>query len=203
MSDMSQITDHTLPPTGRAAGTKWNFHPYSPGLVGGHCIPVDPYYLVHKAEEVGYHPQVILAGRAINDHMPKHVAQMMIKGLNEVGKVIKGSKVLVMGLTYKEDVPDTRESPAAGIVEELKEFGVEVYGYDPMLGRGEVEGFGVRAFEDVKMDGVIVAVAHEEFRRMGVEDVRGFMGDKPVLVDVRGMIDAREAEGKGFCYETL
>ena len=95
MSDMSQITDHTLPPTGRAAGTKWNFHPYSPGLVGGHCIPVDPYYLVHKAEEVGYHPQVILAGRAINDHMPKHVAQMMIKGLNEVGKVIKGSKVLI------------------------------------------------------------------------------------------------------------
>jgi UDP-N-acetyl-D-mannosaminuronate dehydrogenase len=92
---------------------------------------VDPYYLVHKAEEVGYHPQVILAGRAINDHMPKHVAQMMIKGLNEVGKVIKGSKVLIMGLTYKEDVPDTRESPAVGIVEELKEFGVEVYGYDP------------------------------------------------------------------------
>ena len=78
-----------------AAGTKWNFHPYSPGLVGGHCIPVDPYYLVHKAEVVGYHPQVILAGRAINDHMPKHVAQMMIKGLNEVGKVIKGSKVLI------------------------------------------------------------------------------------------------------------
>jgi UDP-N-acetyl-D-mannosaminuronate dehydrogenase len=146
---------------------------------------------------------VILAGRAINDHMPKHVAQMMIKGLNEVGKVIKGSKVLIMGLTYKEDVPDTRESPAAGIVEELKEFGVEVYGYDPLLDRGEIEGFGVRAFEDEKMDGVIVAVAHEEFRRMGMEDVRGFMGDKPVLVDVRGMFDAREAEGKGFCYRTL
>jgi len=94
-----------------AATTKWNFHRYSPGLVGGHCIPVDPYYLVYKAKELGYHPQVILAGRAINDYMPKHVAEMAIKGLNEVGKVIKGSKVLIMGLTYKENVPDTRESP--------------------------------------------------------------------------------------------
>lgn len=88
-----------------AAATKWNFHRYSPGLVGGHCIPVDPYYLVYKAKELGYHPQVILAGRAINDYMPKHVAEMAVKGLNEVGKVIKGSKVLILGLTYKENVP--------------------------------------------------------------------------------------------------
>lgn len=186
-----------------AAGTKWNFHRYSPGLVGGHCIPVDPYYLVHKAVELGFHPQVILAGRAVNDHMPKHVAQMMIKGLNEAGKVIKGSKVLIMGLTYKENVPDTRESPAVGIIEELKEYGVEVYGYDPMLGRGEIEGFGVRAFEDGEMDGVIVAVAHKEFRWMGVADVIGFMGDKPVLIDVRGMFDTEEAGGKGFWYRRL
>ncbi|KAF5434806.1 UDPglucose 6-dehydrogenase/UDP-N-acetyl-D-galactosamine dehydrogenase, partial [Candidatus Methanophagaceae archaeon] len=90
-----------------AAGTKWNFHPYKPGLVGGHCIPVDPYYLVYKAQELGYHPQVILAGRAINDYMPKHVAEMAVKGLNEVGKVIKHSKILILGLTYKENVPDT------------------------------------------------------------------------------------------------
>ena len=110
-----------------AASTKWNFHRYSPGLVGGHCIPVDPYYLVYKAKELGYHPQVILAGRAINDYMPKHVAEMAIKGLNEVGKVIKGSKVLIMGLTYKENVPDTRESPVREMVKELKEFGVNVY----------------------------------------------------------------------------
>ena len=101
-----------------AASTKWNFHRYSPGLVGGHCIPVDPYYLVYKAKELGYHPQVILAGRAINDYMPKHVAEMAIKGLNEVGKV------LIMGLTYKENVPDTRESP---VREMVKEFGVNVY----------------------------------------------------------------------------
>ena len=106
-----------------AAGTKWNFHRYSPGLVGGHCIPVDPYYLVHKAEELGYHPQVILAGRAINDSMPAHVAGMMIRGLNEAGKVIKGSKVLIMGLAYKENVADIRESPARWIVDGLVEFG--------------------------------------------------------------------------------
>lgn len=92
-----------------AAGTKWNFHKYTPGLVGGHCIPVDPYYLVYKARELGYHPQVILAGRAVNDYMPRHVAELAIKGLNDAGLVIKGSKVLIMGLTYKENVPDTRE----------------------------------------------------------------------------------------------
>ena len=131
-----------------AAGTKWNFQPYKPGLVGGHCIPVDPYYLVYKAKGLGYHPQVILAGRAINDYMPKHVAEMAIKGLNEVGKVIKGSKVLIMGLTYKENVPDTRESPVREMVKELKEFGVEAYGYDPLLSKEEIgggvwcEGFG-------------------------------------------------------------
>jgi len=136
-----------------AASTKWNFQPYKPGLVGGHCIPVDPYYLVYKAKELGYHPQVILAGRAINDYMPKHVAEMAIKGLNEVGKVIKGSKVLIMGLTYKENVPDTRESPVKEMVKELKEFGVEAYGYDPLLSKEEIEGFGVKALDnlDVKI----------------------------------------------------
>jgi len=116
-----------------AAGPKWNFHAYTPGLVGGHCIPVDPYYLVKRAEEVGYHPQVILAGRAINDSMPKHVAELAVKGLNDAGKVIKGSTVLIMGLTYKEDVPDTRESPVEEIVRELQEYKVRVLGYDPLL----------------------------------------------------------------------
>jgi len=186
-----------------AASTKWNFHRYSPGLVGGHCIPVDPYYLVHKAEEVGYHPQVILAGRAINDHMPKHVAQMMIKGLNQVRKVILGSKVLIMGLTYKENVPDSRESPAAGIVKELKEFGVEVYGFDPLLSRNVIEGFGVMAFENEKMDGVILVVAHEEFRRMGLQKIKELMNNKPVLVDVRGTFIGESSELDEFYYKTL
>ena len=182
-----------------AASTKWNFHRYSPGLVGGHCIPVDPYYLVYKAKELGYHPQVILAGRAINDYMPKHVAEMAIKGLNEVGKVIKGSKVLIMGLTYKENVPDTRESPVREMVKELREFGVNVYGYDPLLSKEEIEAFGVNALDDLNviMDCVIVAVAHDEFKKIGLEDVSKFMNNKPIIVDARGMFD-EEAKRKGF-----
>ena len=188
-----------------AASTKWNFHPYTPGLVGGHCIPVDPYYLVYKAKELGYHPQVILAGRAINDYMPKHVAEMAIKGLNEVGKVIKGSKVLIMGLTYKENVPDTRESPVKEMVKELKEFGVEAYGYEPLLSKEETEAFGVNALNElnVKVDCVIVAVAHEEFGMMKLEDLIGKMNSKPVLIDVRGLFDGEEAKRKGFYYKTL
>jgi UDPglucose 6-dehydrogenase/UDP-N-acetyl-D-galactosamine dehydrogenase len=187
-----------------AASTKWNFHKYSPGLVGGHCIPVDPYYLVYKAKELGYHPQVILAGRAINDYMPKHVAEMAIKGLNDVDKVIKGSKVLIMGLTYKENVPDTRESP---VREMVKEFGVDAYGYDPLLSREEINGFGVNALDnlnmEIKMDGVIVAVAHDEFKKTKLEDVKKFMNDKPVLIDIRGMFDEAASKGNGFYYKGL
>ncbi len=173
-----------------AAGTKWNFHKYTPGLVGGHCIPVDPYYLVYKARELGHHPQVILAGRAVNDYMPRHVAELAIKGLNDAGKVIKGSKVLIMGLTYKENVPDTRESPAREMVRALQEYSADVYGYDPLLSRREIEGFGVKAVEKMnglKPDCVIMAVAHEQFRQMGEElgmAVRGC----PVVVDVKGAL---------------
>jgi len=133
--------------------------------------------------------------------MPKHVAEMMIKGLNEVGKVIKGSKVLIMGLTYKENVPDIRESPAVGIVEALKEFSVDVYGSDPLLSRKEIERFGVRAFNGDKMDGVIMSVAHEEFRHMTLKDIKRFMDDKPVLIDVRGMFGGEKSYG--FYYKTL
>ncbi len=197
-----------------AAGTKWNFQPYKPGLVGGHCIPVDPYYLVYKAKELGYHPQVILAGRAINDYMPKHVAEMAIKGLNEVGKVIKHSKILILGLTYKENVPDTRESPVREMVKELKEFGVDVYGYDPLLNTEELEGFGVNALDfsfstgflfskkkKCKVDCVIIAVAHNEFKKMELGDLARWMNDKPVLIDVKGMFN--ETDVKDFYYRKL
>jgi UDP-N-acetyl-D-galactosamine dehydrogenase len=188
-----------------AAATKWNFQPYTPGLVGGHCIPVDPYYLVYKAKELGYHPQVILAGRAINDYMPKHVAEMAIKGLNEVGKVIKGSKVLIMGLTYKENVADTRESPVREMVKELKEFGIDVFGYDPLLRREEIEAFGVKALGDlnIKADCVILAVAHDEFKQMKLDDLTRMMNDKPVLIDIRGMFDRAAVKEKGFYYKGL
>jgi len=174
-----------------AAGTKWNFHKYTPGLVGGHCIPVDPYYLVYKARELGYHPQVILAGRAVNDYMPKHVAEMAIKGLNDAGKVIKGSKVLIMGLTYKENVPDTRESPAREMVKALKEYKVDVCGYDPLLSKKEIEDFGVKAVLELmgtKPDAIILAVAHEQFSILGGRDLAKTIRDCSVVVDVKGVL---------------
>jgi UDP-N-acetyl-D-glucosamine/UDP-N-acetyl-D-galactosamine dehydrogenase len=188
-----------------AAGTKWNFHPYRPGLVGGHCIPVDPYYLVMKAEELGYHPQVILAGRAINDSMPRHVAHMAIKGLNEAGKVIKGSKVLIMGLTYKEDVPDTRESPVEEIIHELKEFKVDVYGHDPILPDDIIRIFGATPLPKLNLDvdAVIIAVAHKQFKAMKADEILGLMKKDPVLVDVRGMMDPAIADRKGLYYRKL
>jgi len=158
-----------------------------------------------KAEEIGYHPQVILAGRAINDSMPKHVADLAIKGLNEVGKVIRDSKVLIMGLTYKENVPDTRESPVEEIVHELKEFKVDVYGYDPLLPDEVIERFGAKPLPqlDVEVDAVIIAVAHDCFKEMSVEKIRIIMCEKPVLIDVRGMIDRIAAEENGIYYRGL
>lgn len=189
----------------KAAATKWNFHKYKPGLVGGHCIPVDPYYLVQKAKEVGYHPKVILAGRSINDGMPKYVAEMTVKGLNKVGKTIKGSNVLIMGLTYKEDVADIRESPVEHMVEELKEYEVNVYGYDPLLTAADIKYFGAIPLPklDTKMDAVIIAVAHKPFKKMRVADIRAFMNDRPLLVDVRGMIEQDKAENAGLLYRKL
>lgn len=188
-----------------AAATKWNFIRYSPGMVGGHCIPVDPYYLVHKAQELGYHPQVILAGRAINDYMPEHVAMLTIKALNEAGKVIKGSKVLIMGLTYKENVPDTRETPVVDLIRVLKEFGVVVFGYDPLLTMDQVAGFGVEPVDSLKngMDAVVIAVGHEEFRGISLEELAGLMGEKPVVVDVRGIFRRNDDVEEGFVYCTL
>ena len=189
----------------KAAGTKWNFHHYRPGLVGGHCIPVDPYYLVKKAKEVGYHPQVILAGRGINDSMPKYVANLAVKGLNKVGKKIKGSNVLIMGLTYKEDVADIRESPVEEMVHELKEYEVNVYGYDPLLSDSVIKQFGAQPLPglDKKMDAVIIAVAHAAFRDMTIEEMRKIMNEKPVLIDVRGMVDRNLAEQIGIYYRRL
>jgi UDPglucose 6-dehydrogenase/UDP-N-acetyl-D-galactosamine dehydrogenase len=189
-----------------AASTKWNFIRFSPGLVGGHCIPVDPYYLVYKARELGYHPRVILAGRAVNDSMAKHVAEMAIKGINEAGLVIRGSKVLILGLTYKENVPDTRESPVKEIVKELKEFGCKVYGLDPLLSTKEIESFGVRkANTDLKgeIDCVIFAVAHDQFKKYTFDFIKAYMSKNPVLVDVRRMFDPNDAKKNGFKYYTL
>jgi len=189
-----------------AAATKWNFHPYSPGLVGGHCIPVDPYYLVYKAEELGYHPQVILAGRAINDYMPKHIAGMTIKALSNAGKAIKGSKVLIMGLTYKENVADTRETPAKEIIKELKEYGVEILGCEPLSGNIE-DDFDievVRNLESVSgVDGVILTTAHAAFQDITLDTLRKVTNNDPILIDVRGFFNEKEAQKKGFYFKGL
>ena len=208
MNELSMIfarlgldTDEVL----KAAGTKWNFHRYSPGLVGGHCIPVDPYYLVKKAKEVGYHPQVILAGRSINNSMPKYVANLAIKGLNTVGKTIKGSNVLIMGLTYKEDVADIRQSPVEEMVHELKEFDVNVYGYDPLLPDSVIKQFGAKPLPklDKKMDAVIIAVAHKQFKEMTIDEIRRLLNNHPVLIDVRGMVQANLAQQNDIYYKRL
>ncbi|MFC1954541.1 nucleotide sugar dehydrogenase [Chloroflexota bacterium] len=189
-----------------AAGTKWNFHHYSPGLVGGHCIPVDPYYLVDKAKELGYDPQVILAGRAINDSMPQHVAQMTVKALNLVGKETKGARVLIMGLTYKENVADTRETPVIGIIAELKGNGVEIWGYDPLVTNIKEE-FGIDEDKELlgsdSYDAVIVTVGHDVIKGMTLYQINGIMNNNPLLVDVRGIFSAKEAAENGLIYITL
>ncbi len=191
----------------KAAGTKWNFIRLNPGMVGGHCIPVDPYYLVYKARELGTHPQVILAGRATNDYMPKHIAELAIRGLNEVGKAIKGSKILIMGLTYKENVPDIRESPAREMINELKSYNADVYGYDPLIGLETVENFGVKPLEDlkpnIKFDCIIVTVKHNEFERVRLEELKNLTEEKLVLIDPRRVYDRSNAEGMGLYYASL
>ncbi|MFP4001430.1 MAG: nucleotide sugar dehydrogenase [Thermoplasmata archaeon] len=191
-----------------AAATKWNFIHYHPGLVGGHCIPVDPYYLVKKAKELDYHPQVILAGRSINDNMPKHVAEMTIKGLNEAGKVIKDSKVVIMGLTYKENVEDTRKTPARDLIKELKGYGIDVYGHDPYLSIEQMESFDVKQVKDLDgvdfdVDSFVFTVSHDEFEDITLEKLKDLSADNPLLVDVRRMFSKERSESEGFLYRTL
>ena len=188
------------------AATKWNFYRYSPGLVGGHCIPVDPYYLVYKAMELGYRPQVILAGRAINDYMPQHIVEMTIKALSNRGKVIKGSKVLIMGLTYKENVADIREAPVRDIIKGLREYGVEIFGYEPLLDDigDEFRIKPVLKLEEApKVDCIILATAHDSFRKLSMDYLKQLMANDPILIDVRGVFDETEAKRMGFHYQSL
>ncbi|MEK7167682.1 MAG: nucleotide sugar dehydrogenase [Patescibacteria group bacterium] len=193
-----------------AAGTKWNFNTgkYFPGLVGGHCIGVDPYYLTHQALKLGYHPQVILAGRATNEYMSRHVAELVLKGIIKQGKIIEKSKVLFMGLTFKENVLDIRNSKAKDIIDYLKEFGLSVYGYDPLLKDGGTkEEFGVDNIDlksvSEKFDAVIVFSPHSVFKEISLLDLKDKMNENPVLVDIKEFYKKEEAERLGFIYKTL
>jgi UDP-N-acetyl-D-galactosamine dehydrogenase len=211
MNELSQIfarlgihTDEVL----AAAATKWNFHKYHPGLVGGHCIGVDPYYLTHRAMELGYHPRVILSGRGVNDDMPRYVGELVIRELTRAGKVIKGSKVLVMGLTFKEDVPDTRNSKVADTIRYLREFGVEVIGHDPILAQTEVdlEHCVVRnvPFKKVStVDAILITNKHEPFKQLALADLKKKMPKHPILVDIKNLFPRAEALKAGFAFQSL
>ncbi len=173
----------------QAAGTKWNFLPFRPGLVGGHCIGVDPYYLTHKAEMLGYHPQVILTGRRINDGMASYVAQQTVKQMINAGSSIKGAKVIVLGLTFKENCPDLRNSKVADVVRELCEYGCDVSVHDPIASGAEADqeyGIKLSNWDTLPSgDAVVIAVAHKEYLAMGLEGIRSKLNDQAVVIDVK------------------
>jgi nucleotide sugar dehydrogenase len=182
-----------------AAGTKWNFLPFKPGLVGGHCIGVDPYYLANKAEEVGYHADVILAGRKTNDGMGKFIAEKTIKKLIEAEKVVKNSHVLIMGLTFKENCPDLRNSKVEDIIKELKEYNVKISVVDPIADKNEAKkeyNVKLERWENIKdLDAIILAVGHDEYKEIDLKDLEKYYLNKKnkILIDVKGIIDKEEA----------
>jgi UDP-N-acetyl-D-galactosamine dehydrogenase len=187
-----------------AAGTKWNFLPFRPGLVGGHCIGVDPYYLTFKAEELGYHPQVILSGRRINDSMGAYVAQTMVKKMIHSACTIKGARVGIMGLTFKENCPDLRNTRVTDIIAELGEFGCEVLVHDPYADPSEAMreyGIELKRKEDFRdLDGLIIAVAHESYKTYGLDDFKAMLtgGKQCVVADIKGILDLAKARAQGL-----
>lgn len=191
-----------------AAGTKWNFLNFKPGLVGGHCIGVDPYYLTYKAEMLGYHSQIILAGRRINDDMGKYCAENCVKQLIAADRPVKGARVAILGFTFKENCPDTRNTKVIDIVHELEEYGIEPVIVDPVADAAEAERlYGVH-FSEMKditnMDAVILAVAHTAFAGLEERAVASFFGSgKKVLLDIKGILDRSEYESAGYSYWRL
>ncbi len=191
-----------------AAGTKWNFLKFSPGLVGGHCIGVDPYYLTYKAEMIGYHSQIILSGRRINDDMGKYCAENCVKNMIAADKAIRGAKVAILGFTFKENCPDTRNTKIIDIVNELREYGIEPMIVDPEADHGEAKHLYGVEFVDIStikdMDAVIIAVAHTEFSSFTREQIDRFFGSgKKVLLDLKGILNRKEYEKAGYSYWRL
>lgn len=192
-----------------AAGTKWNFLKFVPGLVGGHCIGVDPYYLTYKAEQLGYHSQIILAGRRINDDMGKYVAENVVKKLIAADIPVKGAKIAILGFTFKENCPDTRNTKVIDIYRELQEYGITPVVADPAADAAEAKRlYGIQFADvaDVKdMDAVILAVSHEQFKGLSVADFDRFYNGtrKKVLIDVKAMLDKPSFENAGYTYWRL
>jgi len=194
-----------------AAGTKWNFLKFYPGLVGGHCIGVDPYYLTYKAEQMGYHSQIILSGRRINDDMGKYVAENVVKNLIKADRPIKGAKVAILGFTFKENCPDTRNTKIIDIVKELNEYGVNCVVSDPVADVAEAEklyGMKFTEMSEIKdMDAVVIAVAHEAFKKLSLKDIDALLkkgkNSNKVVVDIKGLLDRKETEKEGYKYWRL
>ncbi len=185
----------------RAAGTKWNFLPFRPGLVGGHCIGVDPYYLTHKAEMVGYHPEVILAGRRINDGMGKFVADQTVKHLVRNGWQVKDAPVIVLGLTFKEDCPDLRNSRVIDVIRELQSYGAQVVVHDPVASADEaMHEYGVELVPWVKLPkatAIVAAVAHRAFKARPISEYLERLLPKGVIADVKSQFDVGDLTGNG------
>jgi UDP-N-acetyl-D-galactosamine dehydrogenase len=187
----------------QAAGTKWNFLPFRPGLVGGHCIGVDPYYLTHKAEMIGYHPQVILAGRRINDGMGVHIAQQTLKQLIKSGIPLPGAKVIVLGLTFKENCPDLRNSKVADVIRELKELGCAVSVHDPLADSAEAEehyGLSLTTWDELpaKADAIVAAVPHKDYLKMPLTTLLSRLRANGVFIDVKSAFDRNAVGAAGF-----
>lgn len=209
MNELSKIfrlvginTDEVL----AAAGTKWNFHKYHPGLVGGHCIGVDPYYLTHRAIALGYHPEVILAGRRINDSMGQHVGEIVIRALNNADRLPRNAKILVLGLTFKENVPDFRNTKAIDVVRFLENYGADVAVYEPMVSAEALEKkFKVKTLDLAKagqLDAVVLINGHDVFREIKLGALKEKMRT-PILVDIKNFFNREQAKSLGFHYTTL
>jgi UDP-N-acetyl-D-galactosamine dehydrogenase len=184
----------------KAAGSKWNFLPFRPGLVGGHCIGVDPYYLTYKSQEVGYHPEMILAGRRLNDNMGSHVALEVAKLMMQAQIHVKDARILMLGLTFKENCPDIRNTKAVDVIRELERFGASVDVYDPWVNAEEVKheyGFSpIAEPEKDAYDAVVIAVAHRQFTEMGAASIRALGKPEHILYDIKYVLPAHEVDGR-------
>ncbi len=183
-----------------AAGSKWNFLPFRPGLVGGHCIGVDPYYLTHKAQEIGYHPEMILAGRRINDDMGRHVAGEVIKLMTKKGISVRDSRILILGLTFKENCPDLRNTRVVDLVEEFESYSANIDVYDPWVDADEAaQEYGIRPIAELvqgEYDAIVLAVSHDQFKGLGVKGIRALGKTDSIIYDIKYLLSATEVDGR-------